>query len=127
MENVLVVEDEANILKLVVVNLSSRGYQVFEAKNGTEALELLRVKAPALMVLDIRLPDFSGWDLLRQMKFDPKIRTQMPVLVMTASLTDAYVDLGAYPSVSEVLIKPFSSIKLLAAVERALQKERPSD
>lgn len=127
MENVLVVEDEANILKLVAVNLSSRGYQVFEAKNGTEALELLRVKAPALMVLDIRLPDFSGWDLLRQMKFDPKIRTQMPVLVMTASLTDAYVDLGAYPSVSEVLIKPFSSIKLLAAVERALQKERPSD
>lgn len=121
------VEDEANILKLVAVNLSSRGYQVFEAKNGTEALELLRVKAPALMVLDIRLPDFSGWDLLRQMKFDPKIRTQMPVLVMTASLTDAYVDLGAYPSVSEVLIKPFSSIKLLAAVERALQKERPSD
>jgi DNA-binding response OmpR family regulator len=123
MENVLVVEDEANILKLVAVNLSSRGYQVFEAKNGTEALDLLRTKMPALMVLDIRLPDFTGWDLLKQMKFDPKIKPQIPVLVMTASLNDAYVDLGAYPTVMEVLIKPFSSFKLLAAVERALRKD----
>lgn len=122
MENVLVVEDEANILKLVSVNLVSRGYQVFEAKNGAEALDLLRSRLPALMVLDIRLPDFTGWDLLKQMKFDPKIRSQIPVLVMTASITDASVDLGAYPSVIEVLIKPFSSLKLLAAVERALHK-----
>ncbi len=120
MENVLVVEDEANILKLVSVNLLSRGYQVSEAKNGTEALNLLRSRLPALMVLDIKLPDFTGWELLKQMKYDPKIKKDVPVLIMTASITDAYVDLGAYPSVIEVLIKPFSSVKLVSAVERAL-------
>lgn len=120
MENVLVVEDEANILKLVSVNLLSRGYQVSEAKNGTEALNLLRCRLPTLMVLDIKLPDFTGWELLKQMKYDPKIKKDVPVLIMTASITDAYVDLGSYPSVIEVLIKPFSCVKLVSAVDRAL-------
>ena len=120
MENVLVVEDEANILKLVSVNLLCRGYHVTEAKNGTEALNLLRYKLPSLMVLDIKLPDFTGWELLKQIKYDPKIKAEVPVLIMTASITDAYVDLAAFPSVIAVLIKPFSSVKLVSAVEHAL-------
>jgi two-component system, OmpR family, KDP operon response regulator KdpE len=122
MPNVLVVEDEANILKLVSVNLYSRGYEVAEAKNGTEALAQLRLKLPSLMVLDIKLPDFTGWELLKKIKGDPKIKTDFPVLIMTASITDAYVDLASYPSVTEVLIKPFSTMKLVSAVERALSK-----
>ena len=120
MGNVLIVEDEANILKLVSVNLFSRGYQVSEAKNGTEALAQLHIKLPSLMVLDIKLPDISGWELLNQMKRDPLIKTAFPVLIMTASITDAYVDMKSNPDVVEVLIKPFSSAKLVSAVERAL-------
>jgi CheY-like chemotaxis protein len=120
MENVLVVEDEANILKLVSINLTSRGYQVREATNGTEALELLHQGVPSLMVLDIKLPDFTGWDLLKKLKHDPVIKADFPVLVMTASITDAYVDLKSYPSVIGVLIKPFSSVKLISSVERAI-------
>jgi CheY-like chemotaxis protein len=124
MANVLVVEDEANILKLVSVNLLSRGYEVAEAKNGTEALAQLRSKRPSLMVLDIKLPDITGWDVLKQMTRDPMIKPGFPVLIMTASITDAYIDLASYPSVIEVLIKPFSSLKLLSAVERALKRPK---
>ncbi len=120
MENVLIVEDEVNILKLVSVNLSSRGYEVSEAQNGWDALSQVRQAPPALMVLDITLPDISGWEVLQQMKRDPKIQTDFPVLIMTASITDAYIDLDSYPTVKEVLIKPFSSGSLLSAVQRAL-------
>jgi len=122
MHHVLVVEDEANLLKLVSVNLVSRGYDVSEAKNGSQALDHLHLKLPSLMVLDIKLPDFIGWDLLKQIGRDPQIPAPFPVLVMTASITDAYVDLRLYPSVTEILIKPFSSAKLVAAVERSLKK-----
>ncbi len=120
MENVLIVEDEVNILKLVSVNLSSRGYEVSEAKNGRDALSQMRQDPPSLMVLDIKLPDISGWEVLQQMKRDPKIQTDFPVLIMTASITDAYIDLDSYPTVKEVLVKPFSSGSLLSAVQRAL-------
>jgi two-component system, OmpR family, KDP operon response regulator KdpE len=121
METVLVVEDEPNVRKLVSVNLAQRGYTVFEAKNGQEALDQLRDKRPSLMVLDIKLPDFSGWDVLNRAAGDPAIETSCSVLVMTASIMDAHVDQARYPNVIEVLIKPFSTGKLVSAVERALR------
>lgn len=120
MENVLVVDDEANIRKLVSVNLLSRGYQVSEAKSATEALAQLHSRLPSLMVLDIKLPDFTGWELLKQINHDPSIQSTFPVLIMTASITEATVDVETFPSVIDVLIKPFSTVKLVSAVERAL-------
>lgn len=120
MENVLVVDDEADILKLVSENLLIRGYQVSEAKNGTEALAQLRVSQPSLMVLDIKLPDFTGLELLERIKNDPLIATGFPVLIMTASITDANIDLESYSNVVEILIKPFSIARLVTIVKRIL-------
>jgi len=120
MKNVLVVDDESDILTLVSVNLQVRGYQVAEAKNGTEALARLRAEPPSLMVLDIKLPDFSGWELLKGIRGDPQIESEFPVLIMTASISETFIDLETYPSVVEILLKPFSTAKLLSAVERAI-------
>lgn len=121
MEYILVVEDEANILKFVSLNLLSRGFKVIEEKNGTDALARLHSAPPALMILDIKLPDTTGWDVLRRVVGDHLVKIEFPVLIMTASITDAYIDLEAYPNVREILIKPFSSGKLLSAVQRALK------
>jgi len=120
MKNVLVVEDEANILKLVSVNLASRGYQVSEAKSGTEALNQLRVSSPSLMILDIKLSDFTGWELLKLIKIEPLINMICPVLIMTASISETSIDLETYPNVVEILIKPFSVARLVTAVERSI-------
>jgi len=119
-KKVLVVDDEVNILKLVSANLQIRGYQVTEAKNGTEALTQLRKSQPSLMVLDIKLPDFTGWELLKRIKSDPLVATGFPVLIMTASISETSLDLEIYPDVREVLTKPFSSARLMSAVERIL-------
>ena len=124
MSTVLVVEDEANVRKLVSVNLSSRGYTVLEAKDGQQALGHLRSTSPDLIVLDIKLPDLNGWELLEKIAADPG-HLSYPVLVMTASIMDAHVDRDRYPNVVDVLIKPFSATKLVASVERALRKSRP--
>jgi DNA-binding response OmpR family regulator len=122
MENVLVVDDEADILKLISENLQIRGYQVSLAKNGTEALAQLHDNLPSLMVLDIKLPDFSGWELLERIKTDPLIANNFPVLIMTASITETSVDLKTYPGVVEVLIKPFSISRFLSAVKLSLRQ-----
>jgi CheY-like chemotaxis protein len=120
MKNVLVVDDEANILKLVAVNLLSRGYHVSEAKNGTEALAQLRANQPSLMVLDIKLPDFTGWDLLKKITGDPHIPADFPVIVITASISETFIDAEAFPNVVDILIKPFSAARLVATVEQSL-------
>ena len=121
MSNILVVEDEANVRKLVTVNLSSRGYTVYEAKDVQEAVERLQTQPFDLIVLDIKLPDLTGWDLLAKIATDAALEFSGPVLVMTASVMDAQIDLDQYPAVVGVLVKPFSATKLVAAIERALR------
>ena len=121
MITVLVVEDEPNVRKLVVVNLISRGYTVLEAKNVLQALDHLNTATPDLMVLDIKLPEMSGWDLLTQIEADSNGTSKFPVLVMTASISEAQVDHDQYANVVDVLIKPFSTTRLMAAIERALR------
>jgi CheY-like chemotaxis protein len=73
------------------------------------------------MILDIKLPEMTGWDLLTQIAADPSLTAKFPVLVMTASIMEAQVDRDHYPHVVDVLIKPFSTTRLLAAIERALR------
>jgi CheY-like chemotaxis protein len=108
----------------VSINLTSRGYQVLEAENGEEALAYLHDKAPAMMVLDIKLPGITGWDVLNIMASDPALTTDFPVLVMTASLGDARVNLDQYPCVIEILIKPFKTEKLVSTIQRTLGMEQ---
>ena len=119
---ILVVEDEPNVRKLVAINLVKRGYQVVEAENGQQALNHLYDKKPALMVLDIKLPDLSGWDILDRICTAPALSNDLLVLVMTASPVDPHTVLNQYPCVTEILIKPFNTDKLITAVQRALLK-----
>jgi two-component system KDP operon response regulator KdpE len=117
---VLVVEDEPNIRKLVTVNLISRGYAVREAMNAPQALDRLQAETPDLMILDIKLPETSGWDLMAQIEADPNLTLDFPVLLMTASIVEAQVDRESFPNIVDVLIKPFSTTRLMTTVERAL-------
>ncbi len=121
MEKVLVVDDEADILRLVSENLAIRGYQVSEAKTANDALSQVYGERPALMVLDIKLPDLTGWELLDRMEQDPDLSDHFPVLIMTASITDANMNLSNYPNVVEIIIKPFSISQLVSAVKRSLE------
>ena len=120
MARILVVEDEANIRKFVAVNLAQRGHVVGEAQDAGGALAQLQTAAPDLLVLDIKLPDLTGWELLRKISQDSSLAAKFPVLVMTASPVDGQLDPERIDAVVDILLKPFSARTLITAVERAL-------
>ena len=122
MATILIVEDEPNVRKLVAINLVRRGHQVLEAENGQQALEYLNSQKPALLILDIKLPDLSGWDILDRITTVPALSTDLPVLVMTASPVDQNTILNQYPCVAEIIIKPFNTDRLITAIQRVLLK-----
>jgi len=115
----LIVEDEANIRRFVAANLSARGYQVLEAGDAEEGLRLMHQEAPSVLVLDIRLPGMSGWDLLDEMATKATLAS-IPVIVMTASVTNIRFGEMSYSNVVQWLVKPVSVHELIHAVKKAL-------
>ncbi len=123
MTRVLIVDDEANIRKFAAVNLQARGYEVVEAADAGEGLARLHDSSPAVVLLDIKLPDMSGWDLIAHASASPGLLT-MPVVVMTASINDANAAQSTrYPCVVEVLSKPVSAARLVEAIEKAIREQ----
>jgi two-component system KDP operon response regulator KdpE len=124
---VLVIDDEPPIRKLLRMGLSTQGYEILEASNGKTALELL-AQNPALIVLDLGLPDIQGHDLLRMIRGR---NDAVPIVVLSSRGDEAgkvqALDLGA----DDYLTKPFGMEELLARLRAALrhqlqaQGERP--
>lgn len=121
MARILIVEDDANIRKLISVNLTARGYEVIEARDAHEGLARLRDASPAMLLLDIKLPDMSGWEVLKIMTDDAAYHP-VPVIIITASLgnttpTDPFY---ANKYLHKVLKKPISIQELTMEVREAL-------
>jgi two-component system KDP operon response regulator KdpE len=124
---ILVVDDEPPIRKLLRMGLSSQGYDVVEAADGKSALELL-AKKPALVILDLGLPDIDGHDLLRRIRHRQE---NLPIIVLSSRGDEAgkvtALDLGA----DDYVTKPFGMDELLARMRAAMrhqlqeQGERP--
>jgi len=119
MPKILIIEDEPNIRKFISVNLAARGYEVLEAPDGTQGLELLRTAAPAALLLDIKLPDMSGWELLAILAAEP-LYPQIPVIVITASLGNTHPEKVTYKNLRKVLSKPVSIQELTREVSAIL-------
>ena len=116
---VLVIDDEPPIRKLLRMGLSTQGYEVIEAANGKMALELLSEK-PALIILDLGLPDIQGHELLRMIRGRDD---SVPIIVLSSRGDEAgkvqALDLGA----DDYLTKPFGMEELLARMRAALRHQ----
>lgn len=119
MPKILVVEDEASIQKLVKANLAASGYQVLVASNGEEALRLAQTEHPDLVLLDLRLPGMSGWDVLMAIRTSEELR-EMLVVIMTAVVPDGGENLFHHLRVDGYLAKPFTTDELLHLVKEVL-------
>jgi DNA-binding response OmpR family regulator len=118
MPTVLIVEDDSNIRQFVAVNLKARGYTVLQAENAEDGLQQLHEHSPGALVLDIKLPGMSGWEMLKQIVADPKVPA-LPVIIMTASpLSDRAGDIS-YSNIADKLIKPVSTADLMLAIRKA--------
>lgn len=117
MPKVLVIEDELNIRRFISINLKARGYAVEEAGTGVEGLGHLRDAAPQVLILDMMLPDMTGWQVLETMSREDALKT-IPVILMTASVNVG--DIAKYPNVVQHIMKPTSVSLLLEAVQKVI-------
>lgn len=116
-DEILVVEDDDTIRRLLKISLRTEGYRVSEARTGAAALLLVEANAPALVLLDLGLPDCDGMDVLARVREEGST----PVIVVTArNLDDQKVralDAGA----DDYVVKPFSMAELFARIRVALR------
>ncbi len=117
MPTILIVEDEIHIRQFVVVNLRARGYEVISLDNAEDGLRQLQANVPELLVLDIKLPGMSGWNMLECIANDPML-PQVPVIIMTAFSSLNAPDEYPYEGIVERLAKPLSVDQLLHAIRK---------
>jgi len=124
-EIIIVIDDEEDIRELIRYNLSKEGYEVFCAVSGEEGLELIRGKAPNLLILDLMLPGIGGLEVCRQLKSDSALQT-VPIIMVSALGDERDVVSGLELGADDYVSKPFSPRVLLARVKSVLRRGRSS-
>ena len=116
---ILVVDDESRMRKLVRDFLVRNGFEVLEAADGEEALDLFySVKEIALIILDVMMPKINGWDVCREIRTHSKV----PIIMLTAKGEESDELIGFDLGVDEYISKPFSPKILVARVEAILRR-----
>jgi two-component system, OmpR family, phosphate regulon response regulator PhoB len=118
---ILVVEDERDIAALIAYHLTKEGYRVRTAEAGHEALESVGAERPDLMLLDLMLPGFSGYEVLQEMKRQPEL-AQVPIVVLTARRDEADRVMGLELGADDYVTKPFSPRELVLRVKAVLRR-----
>ena len=118
MYNVLVCDDEKDIVSALKIYLTSEGYQVFEAYNGREALEIMNRETVHLVLMDIMMPEMDGIQAM------VKIReiSNVPVILLTAKSEDTDKILGLTVGADDYITKPFNPVELQARVRSQIRR-----
>ncbi len=117
-ETILVVDDEANILELARMYLEKESFRVETARDGARALSMVEQRPPALMVLDLMLPEVDGWEVCRRIR----ARSDLPILMLTARDDDIDKIVGLELGADDYLTKPFNPRELVARVKAILRR-----
>ena len=116
---ILVVDDESRMRKLVKDFLTKKNFQVLEAGNGEEAMDIFyEEKDIALIILDVMMPKMDGWEVCREIRKNSKV----PIIMLTARSDERDELLGFDLGVDEYISKPFSPKSLVARVEAILRR-----
>jgi len=118
MATVVLIDDEAEILNLVRDYLSREGFQVLTATNGSEALDLVAVHHPDLILLDWMLPGMSGLEICRRLRETSSI----PIIMLTAKSEEVDRVLGLEFGADDYIIKPFSLRELAVRIKTVLRR-----
>lgn len=119
-QRILLVEDERPIVESLRYALEKEGYDVLEAADGSEALELARAQSPDLVLLDIMLPGMSGFEVCRILRKESSV----PILMLTARSDEPDRVVGLDLGADDYITKPFSMREVLARVRAALRRSQ---
>jgi DNA-binding response OmpR family regulator len=118
---ILVADDEADVLELLVFRLEHAGYEVVTASDGEEAVTLALERAPDLCVVDVMMPKLDGFEVTR------RVRAKLPdtpIILLTASVHESAVERGLTAGADEYIAKPFSAKEFLDRCAAALRLRR---
>ncbi len=127
-EKILLVEDEKNIIELVKYNLEQEGFRVLTAQRGDTGLEMAQREKPALLILDLMLPEIDGIEICKILKQNYKT-AGLPIIMLTAKGEEADKVVGLELGADDYVTKPFSPRELVARVKSVLRRghEKPKD
>jgi two-component system, OmpR family, alkaline phosphatase synthesis response regulator PhoP len=115
----IIADDEASIRRLLGILL--RSYDLSEAQDGKEALEMIRESQPDLVLLDDMMPKMTGLDVIEAVRGNPMIAS-IPIILVSAKGQQAEIERGLQSGATRYLVKPFESQVLRASVAEVLQK-----
>lgn len=122
-ETILIVEDEKSLVRVLRYNLEKEGYRVAAATDGRAGLEAFRRESPALVLLDVMLPELDGFEFCRAVRRHSKT----PILMLTAKKGELDRVLGLELGADDYVTKPFSVRELLARVKAILRRTREAE
>lgn len=120
-KTVLAVDDDKDILALVEYALRNEGYRVLSARDGSQALKMVREHAPDLIVMDVMMPEISGFAVLREIKEDQATQ-DIPVIMLTAKDEESDILSGWLRGADLYMTKPFDPWELIANVNRVFME-----
>jgi DNA-binding response OmpR family regulator len=118
-ERILIVEDEPAVARGLEYGLKSEGFQVFCAENGRAAIEMVQKHDPHLLLLDIRLPDISGFDICGQLRREG---WRMPILMLTARDEEVDRVLGLELGADDYIVKPYSIREVISRIRAHMRR-----
>jgi DNA-binding response OmpR family regulator len=118
-EHILVVEDEPSVARGLTYGLNNEGFVTFWAETGQRALDLAHSQDIHLVVLDLRLPDISGFDVCRQLRAEGK---RQPILMLTASDDELDKVLGLELGADDYVVKPYSLREVVSRIRAMLRR-----
>jgi two-component system alkaline phosphatase synthesis response regulator PhoP len=120
-KTILIVEDEQDILQLVKLYLEKEGFRTATAINGIEALKKVKEEKPALIVLDLMLPEIDGLEVCKRLRSVPDT-AMLPIIMLTAKAEESDTVIGLELGADDYVTKPFSPKALVARVKALLRR-----
>jgi two-component system phosphate regulon response regulator PhoB len=118
---IMVVDDEADVIDMLVMNLRTAGFQVITVEDGATALVKARNESPSLIILDLMLPKMPGLEICKVLKGDPATR-HIPVIMLTAKAEEVDKIVGLELGADDYVTKPFSPRELILRINRSLRR-----
>lgn len=115
MKKLLIVDDEPNIVMSLEYAFQKKGYEVFIARDGGEAMTIIKREVPDLTILDVMMPEVDGYETIRRIKSDPTL-AEMKVIFLSAKSKSEDIEQGLSLGADQYFTKPFSVKKLITAV-----------
>ncbi len=119
-KTIMVVDDEPNTLKVIKDILKAEGFKPITAKNGKDALKILKKSKVDLILLDIMMPGMDGWDVCEKIKADKKTE-KIPIVFLTAKDEPVSRSMGSLAA-ADYITKPFEYKDLIKRIKRIIGK-----